>query len=169
MSLIICPECKKEISSSAIVCVHCGRPIAQYKKAVLTEFTDGKLTAIKGIRETLDYGLADAKRLSENAPCNLATGLTLEECEKLRTQLEEYCVIIDIVDDLKSEEHNDVIERLEAERLSGARPPLYRRPRCPVCGLPEIKMVERKVPVFFGLFKKTKIVSVCKACGFELI
>ena len=60
-------------------------------------------------------------------------------------------------------------ERLEAERLSGARPPLYRRPRCPVCGLPEIKMVERKVPVFFGLFKKTKIVSVCKACGFELI
>ena len=48
---------------------------------MLTEFTDGKLTAIKGIRDTLDYELADAKRLSENAPCDIATGLTLEECE----------------------------------------------------------------------------------------
>lgn len=31
MSLIICPECKKEISDKADVCIHCGYPIKNDK------------------------------------------------------------------------------------------------------------------------------------------
>ena len=27
MSLILCPECKKEISDSALNCIHCGYPL----------------------------------------------------------------------------------------------------------------------------------------------
>lgn len=30
MALIICPECKKEISDKAEVCIHCGYPIHEY-------------------------------------------------------------------------------------------------------------------------------------------
>jgi len=29
MPLIICPECKKEVSSEALACIHCGYPIAK--------------------------------------------------------------------------------------------------------------------------------------------
>lgn len=30
MALIKCPECEKEVSSSAVNCIHCGYPIAKY-------------------------------------------------------------------------------------------------------------------------------------------
>jgi len=33
MSLIECPDCKKQVSDQAPACPHCGRPIAQAKAA----------------------------------------------------------------------------------------------------------------------------------------
>ena len=30
MSLIKCPECNKEISDKAEMCIHCGYPLQQY-------------------------------------------------------------------------------------------------------------------------------------------
>lgn len=38
MSLIICEECKKEISDKAIQCPNCGNPIASKKKDVMIRF-----------------------------------------------------------------------------------------------------------------------------------
>lgn len=37
MSLIYCPDCKKEISSLASVCVHCGYPVELAKKVKPSE------------------------------------------------------------------------------------------------------------------------------------
>jgi hypothetical protein len=34
MALISCPECKKEVSSLASACIHCGAPLAKAAVAV---------------------------------------------------------------------------------------------------------------------------------------
>lgn len=40
MAMIICPECKKDISDKSEVCVNCGYPIAKMQNGVVIEETD---------------------------------------------------------------------------------------------------------------------------------
>ena len=39
MALIVCPECKREVSSTARQCVHCGYPLASQVRPVEIEQT----------------------------------------------------------------------------------------------------------------------------------
>ena len=37
MALTTCPDCKKQISDSAITCIHCGSPLRKSREAILAE------------------------------------------------------------------------------------------------------------------------------------
>lgn len=37
MALITCPDCKKQISDSALTCIHCGKPMHKSKKEIQKE------------------------------------------------------------------------------------------------------------------------------------
>ena len=37
MALINCPDCKTQISDSAVNCIHCGRPMKLSREAILVE------------------------------------------------------------------------------------------------------------------------------------
>jgi len=37
MALIYCPDCKNQISDSAVNCIHCGRPMRLSREAILAE------------------------------------------------------------------------------------------------------------------------------------
>jgi predicted amidophosphoribosyltransferase len=47
MALTTCPECKKQISDSAISCVHCGKPLRKTRMDILAD--------IKRVEEDREY------------------------------------------------------------------------------------------------------------------
>ena len=56
---------------------------------VLTSAGDKKLNVIKVVRELTGLGLKDAKDLVESAPKAIKEGVSKEEAEKIKAQLEE--------------------------------------------------------------------------------
>ena len=56
---------------------------------VLTAAGDKKLNVIKVVRELTGLGLKDAKDLVESAPKAIKEGVSKEEAEKIKAQLEE--------------------------------------------------------------------------------
>ena len=56
---------------------------------VLTSFGENKIAVIKEVRVTIDgLGLADAKKLVEEAPSTLKEGASKEEAEEIKGKLE---------------------------------------------------------------------------------
>ena len=56
---------------------------------VLTSFGENKIAVIKEVRGTIDgLGLADAKKLVEEAPSTLKEGASKEEAEEIKGKLE---------------------------------------------------------------------------------
>ena len=63
---------------------------------VLTGIGDKKIQVIKVVRAITGLGLKEAKDLVESAPCNVKEGVTNEEAEQFKAQLEEVGAIIDV-------------------------------------------------------------------------
>ena len=55
---------------------------------VLTSFNDKKMDVIKAVKSLLDLGLKDAKELVESAPKTIKEGVSKEEAENLKKELE---------------------------------------------------------------------------------
>ena len=63
---------------------------------VLKEFGAKKLDVIKAVREITGLGLKDAKDLVEGAPKEVKTGVSKDEAEALKKQLEEAGAVVEI-------------------------------------------------------------------------
>ena len=63
---------------------------------VLKEAGAKKLDVIKAVREITGLGLKDAKDLVEGAPKEVKTGVSKEEAETLKKQLEEAGAVVEI-------------------------------------------------------------------------
>lgn len=57
--------------------------------AVLTSFGEKKIQVIKEVRAITGLGLKEAKELVESAPKEIKTGLSKEEAEAIKKQVEE--------------------------------------------------------------------------------
>lgn len=55
---------------------------------ILTAFGDNKIGVIKVVRAVTGLGLKEAKDLVEGAPKAVKTGLSKEECDKIKAELE---------------------------------------------------------------------------------
>lgn len=55
---------------------------------ILKSFGDKKIEVIKAVRAITGLGLADAKKLVEEAPKNVKEGVAKEEAEKIKKELE---------------------------------------------------------------------------------
>ena len=58
---------------------------------VLASFGDEKIKVIKAVREITGLGLADAKAVVEAAPKAIKEGVSKDEAEELKKNLEEAC------------------------------------------------------------------------------
>lgn len=56
---------------------------------VLTSFGEKKIAVIKAVRGALGLGLKEAKDLVEGVPANIKEGISKEDAEKLKAELEE--------------------------------------------------------------------------------
>ena len=63
---------------------------------ILTAAGDGKLAVIKAVREITGLGLKEAKDLVEGAPKALKEGVSKDEAEALKKQLEEATPTVEI-------------------------------------------------------------------------
>ena len=63
---------------------------------VLTGAGDKKIQVIKVVRAITGLGLKEAKDLVESAPCSVKEGVSKEEADTMKGQLEEVGAIIDL-------------------------------------------------------------------------
>ena len=63
---------------------------------VLTGVGDKKIQVIKVVRKITGLGLKEAKELVESAPTNVKEGVTKDEAEGFKTDLEEVGAIVDL-------------------------------------------------------------------------
>lgn len=96
VELISMMEEKFGVSAAAAVAVAAGPaadgPAAEEKTefdVVLKSFGDNKVGVIKVIRTVTGLGLKEAKGLVESAPAPVKEGISKEEAEELKKQLEE--------------------------------------------------------------------------------
>ncbi len=63
---------------------------------MLTGIGDKKIQVIKVVRAITGLGLKEAKALVESAPTAVKEAISKEECEEIKTKLEEVGAIVDI-------------------------------------------------------------------------
>ena len=72
MALITCPDCNKEISSSADSCPHCGRPMATSIKCPNCKSTDvHKISSASKVGSALMFGIFAAGKLTKTYQCDV--------------------------------------------------------------------------------------------------
>ena len=142
MALIICPECKCEISDKAKNCVHCGYPISKYKiqnyKINQKEFdlsfilndTILKVDKIKKVQDLTGYGLKESMNIVHDI-------------------YEEY----DIRDSIAIQANKTEIKE---DKI-----------KCPKCGSCNIQSTNRGFSLITGFIGSGFPRNVCQKCGFK--
>jgi len=71
MALIECPECKKQVSSNAENCIHCGSPISTAIKCPTCKSTNvHKISAGSKIGSALLIGVFSVGKLTKTYQCD---------------------------------------------------------------------------------------------------
>lgn len=178
MALIKCPECGKEVSDRAPACIHCGFPLAAttvtptttqtstYFKVILTSCGPNKIAIIKELREIFNWGLVEAKHAAEQLPFELAKGLTKDECEKVKKQLENCGGTVEIVGEQDSITHNATAFQPKPQVIVSAEATIHSRPvRCPKCYSTSIATINRGWNLMWGFLGSGEARNVCQKCG----
>jgi ribosomal protein L7/L12 len=157
MALIKCPECGKEVSDKAAVCIHCGYPLqaqasvsmigSQLQKVVIPSMrqpSDNKIAVITLVRRLTGLGLAQAKELIESSNPVIKDGLTPDEANEIIAEFSNLGVKATALD--SSARVESVI-------------------RCPKCGSTEYHAGARGFSIVTGFVGSGKTVLTCLKCG----
>lgn len=149
--LIKCPECKKEISDKAKICIHCGYPIEDYKEDQVRDTHDvAKFTKIKSYEQ-------QAADFDYSSLCPVCKGVNwynnlLEE--RILCQICGYVAIDNVC------QHNKYMtSEAPTQQISN-------QPKCPKCGCTNIQVVRRKFSLLTG-FATNKTDRVCANCNYK--
>ncbi len=147
MALIKCPECGKEVSNKAKMCIHCGYPINEYLNEEKTTLSEEELD---NFDSNLEYDNLCPKCYSFNWSYNELTGeVVCNTCQ---------CAIV--VNEKQNRKYNAM--KKEENVLI---------PKCPTCGSINISKIgfgESAVSIIgFGIFsKKINKTMKCQNCGY---
>ena len=178
MALINCPECGKEVSDKAEVCIHCGYPLADMIKSELVEESKIHVTINKTeINEQIINLIKDSEYpLSEK---DLFIKLKKLGLEISRNTLSE--CLADLISSNSIKTFFDGILKYEIQEQTKIEEPtpsfsiidkyksktpdeLNSSPvKCPKCGSTQIQMVQRKWTPIMGIFTN-KVDRVCMNC-----
>lgn len=161
MALIKCPECGKEISDKSHQCIHCGypleeievasKPVMKLYKVVLEDVSPkNKVRIIKVIRECTGLGLAEAKALTDTVPSVIKTELTLEEAQRIGTELSAENARVSI-----SDSTDNKVMRFEDKLF------------CPRCHSTFVTTGSRGFSFVTGFLGSGKTVNRCGKCGYK--
>jgi len=163
MSLIICPECGREVSTLAASCPGCGYPISSKKDnndninnytdfdIILTDYIKDRIipsvTALKGI---LPLDIYNSKRAVKNVPCIVSKNKDYNTAQVIKQRLEEAGLTAIIHPSSLRYDRND----FDLDILT-----------CPCCGSFAITTGQKGFSLFTGFLGSNKTVNRCGNCG----
>ncbi len=113
MSLVICPECKKTVSSTAAYCPHCGYHMqntnGNYFSSVLplqhsgydvmlVDYAKSKILTAKRLDEVLECSYLEAASILNNLPCYLYNDLSFNDATYIAQSLQYHGMRIAVFD-----------------------------------------------------------------------
>lgn len=153
MALIHCPECNKEISDKADICIHCGYPIKKYAPSNINEYSS------KCLIDGVEYDLSQVLALIQS-----------------NQQLQAIKVLVDVTKCGLSEAKNatDTIKKLGyiPESLNVHSSYGLNQPKCPTCQSLDVEKISLSSKAIggalFGLFSSdVRKTMHCKNCGYK--
>lgn len=179
MSLIKCPECKKEISDQATSCPHCGFPLQKKERLKnnrysikLVDAGSSKAKIIVVIRNVTGLSLTDAKFIADNN-MYIILDIPLEKAEDIKKSFEEKSEDVKIEIQPYEEwqrTYRPVKTNGSHSNNSSHLQQISQTPLCPYCSSANTKKISGTSRVgsalMFGLFSK-KIGKQwhCNSCG----
>ena len=155
MALIKCPECKREVSDKAEVCIHCGYPIAKLRGCndIILDSTDSSKYKIR-VTDVHEYGnravalvgiitrlntMEASKLIEKNYSPIILAGLNMKDAEVIKEIFETRGISVVIEPDNESTQSTTL--NLNAEGKLGVRAINYFVPKqdendflfCPRC------------------------------------
>lgn len=179
MSLIKCPECKREISDQANSCPHCGFPLQKKERlknitysVKLVKTGRGMIEAVWVIRDVTGLGLVDADFISRNN-MYVMLDISLEEAKRIKKLLEDASPEVEA----EIQPYEEWQRTYRPVKTNGSHSSnsshiqqISQTPLCPYCSSANTKKISGTSRVgsvlMFGLFSK-KIGKQwhCNSCG----
>ena len=151
MALINCPECNKEVSDKAEVCIHCGYPLHTVLYTLkITGYQNTDSYAVAGLVEIFDKTYEQGFEIVENLPYEIMEDIDKEVVISHANRLQKKLFDVEIVDS-----YGKVID-FDNETSKN-------QIICPRCGSTQIQIVPRKWSVMTGLLTN-KVDRVCLNC-----
>ena len=165
MALIKCPECGKEVSDKAKMCVFCGYPINDYndnvpklKRIVMPALT--KENALKQVRvavEITGVGIDNARIFSEQkGPVVVKDKITEDEASYLALKFKAAGIDVQIVD-----------SDTPIDTIFSQIPITEDKIHCPRCGSTEYHAGARGYSIWTGFLGSGQTVITCLKCGYK--
>ena len=179
MALIKCPECGREISDKAKVCIHCGYPLGE---RFLAESDVSKSAKTKwhcsicgyeyeesGVPEQCPFCKASSSKFtiideigctSASSPSSALLDWECEVCGYIHKGATppEKCPVCTV----PSSRFN-----VATKNKFPAQPETTRIPICPKCGSAAIATINRGYSLFWGFLGSGAPMNVCQVCGYK--
>lgn len=163
MALLKCPECGKEVSDKAAVCIHCGYPLASMIKTQ----TPHNACLINGIEYDLSEIIQDVNSFFKNNPNPSIIeksnfGLSLNRRIRKLTGINDIAgatLATEIISSKSIPQCFDSNDYPDPPSLDKSK--IY----CPKCGSTAITTGARGVNWTLGLIGASKTVNRCGNCG----
>lgn len=168
MALIKCPECGKEISDKSNICIHCGFPLKNCYNANSNNNLF-KIHEISSPESTKQYRIYwdtlrrfgiydyDYETFDKTKLWILASGLTKENAEYMKSELEKTGAVIELV-----EETEDVTKDTRVNNnIEMECAPV----KCPKCGSTQITTGKRGFKITTGFLGSSSPRNFCAKCG----
>lgn len=103
MALIICPECKKEVSDQAEVCIHCGYPLKKEEEkftkryAVIMNDPGAEYDFVLNlVREVSKVSELEAKEICTKTPKTIKADLSESQAKEIKSKFESFGAKVEI-------------------------------------------------------------------------
>ena len=159
MALIKCPECGKDVSDKAAICIHCGYPLEKLYSASQEKDMESDTTGVTNTPIELECPLCGSSE--ESIKLEEENGAYI--CQKCRK-------VVRVVNQSKLEAYYQRNKEKQSKNLSNiiAHEPMKRSTNtiiCPKCGSSAITTGARGVSSFWGFIGAGKTVNRCGNCG----
>lgn len=145
MALILCPECKEQISNKAKICIHCGYPIEEINKTedeckiVLINAGDNIIQTIKLIRAITKVDLKTANEAIKSVPIIIVENINKQEADAIK---KEFSIIgADTKIYIGSNNNFTSINQIAKETQTKKQTQRINLPHCPYCNSTNIKKI----------------------------
>ena len=163
--LMDCPDCGKQVSRRAQVCIHCGCPLSSVSETAQLQFYGVKTISTMGVWGNPSTYLSRVRVMNDQATkindlSILACGITRDRAELLLKYLVEHGGEGELVVDTQCTQENEQVTQLIDSTINPNAPVV-----CPRCRSTDVVVGQRGYNVVSGFVGSSKTTNRCGKCG----